>query len=630
MDIVTIDFETYYDQEYSLSKMTTEAYVRDPRFEVIGVGVKINGEPTDTYSGDNPGRFLKSLDYSRKAILCHHTAFDGAILSWHFGIRPALWLDTLSMSRPKYKLTVGGSLSALAQALQVGIKGTEVVAAKGKRRADFTPQELRAYMGYCANDVELTYKIFQLVKQGFPVEEIQLIDQILRMYTEPELVLDAELLATHLAQVKASKLTLLKEVAASFGTGLDLDGLKDMLMSNPKFASILERMNVPIPMKVSKRTGKESYAFAKTDPGMLELLEYPDERVAAIAAARMGVKSTLEETRTEALLGVTKRGALPIFLNYHGAHTGRLSGGDGLNFQNLPARTSKAIRKAVLAPPGHVLVVSDLSQIEARVVAYIAGQEDLVDAFRNNRDVYSEFATEVYGRTITKADKPERFVGKTCILGLGYGMGGPKLGKTLAIGQGGISVTMYDSETREVVQVYRRKYHHIPKLWRIADHVLHNILAGNSGEFAKVLRYDHEGILLPNGLRITYPGLQQGGDNYEYLSDPRTFRKFLKNKITQNEEVKFTEIYGGKVVENITQALAAIVIKKHMLEVAKAGYKVVLQVHDEIIACVPEDQAEQAVVDIRTIMSTPPEWAPDLPVACEIGYARAYGEVVKK
>ena len=127
MDIVTIDFETYYDKDFSLSKMTTEAYVRDPRFEVIGVGVKINNNPTDTYSGSNVGRFLNSLDYSDKAILAHNTYFDGLILSYHYGIQPRLWLDTMSMSRPVYKLTVGGSLAKLAEATGVGIKGDEVV-----------------------------------------------------------------------------------------------------------------------------------------------------------------------------------------------------------------------------------------------------------------------------------------------------------------------------------------------------------------------------------------------------------------------------------------------------------------------------------------------------------------------
>ncbi len=141
MDIVTIDFETFYSKDFSLSKMTTEAYVRSPEFEVIGVGVKVNKDPAVWYSGSNVKGFLTGLDYSDKAILCHNTAFDGAILAWHYGIKPKLWLDTLSMARPSHQMTVGGSLKALATYYGLGQKGEEVLNAIGKRRADFTPEE---------------------------------------------------------------------------------------------------------------------------------------------------------------------------------------------------------------------------------------------------------------------------------------------------------------------------------------------------------------------------------------------------------------------------------------------------------------------------------------------------------
>jgi DNA polymerase len=157
MDIVTIDFETYYDKTYSLSKMTTESYIRDPRFEIIGVGVKINNYATDWYSGENFGRVLTGLDYSDKAILAHNAAFDGAILSWKFGIKPKLWLDTLSMARAKVGLIQSISLANLVNAFGLGAKGVEVVNALGKRRAEFTPNELSKYGDYCINDVELTY-----------------------------------------------------------------------------------------------------------------------------------------------------------------------------------------------------------------------------------------------------------------------------------------------------------------------------------------------------------------------------------------------------------------------------------------------------------------------------------------
>ena len=152
MDIVTLDFETYYDKEYSLSRLTTEAYIRDPRFEIIGVSVKVNDNPSDWYSGDDPGKFLQSLDFSDKAILCHHTHFDGAILAWHLGIKPKLWLDTLSMAKAVNGTTVSGSLSAQASYYRLGSKGDEVLNAIGMHRADFTTEQLARYGRYCCND----------------------------------------------------------------------------------------------------------------------------------------------------------------------------------------------------------------------------------------------------------------------------------------------------------------------------------------------------------------------------------------------------------------------------------------------------------------------------------------------
>jgi DNA polymerase I-like protein with 3'-5' exonuclease and polymerase domains len=610
MDLVTIDMETFYDKEYSLSKMTTEQYIRDPRFEVIGVGIKVNNYPTDWYSGDNPGKFLNALDYSNKAILCHNTAFDGAILSWLFGIKPKLWLDTLSMARPLHNVSVGGSLAKLVTYYGLGQKGTEVVAALGKRKADFTEDELRQYGQYCINDVELTKKLFDKMKVGFPVSELVIIDQTLRMYTEPVIELDVPLLEQHLVDVRERKAKLMEEVEVT----------TEDIMSNPKFATALQRLGVEPPRKVSPTTGKETWAFSKTDKGFTDLLEHPDERVQALAAARLGVKSTLEETRTENLIGVAGRGRLPIMLNYYGAHTGRFSGGDKLNLQNLPSRGDTTIRRALKAPEGHVLISCDSSQIEARTVAWVAGQDDLVQAFAEKRDIYSEFASEVYGRKVTKADKVERFVGKTCVLGLGYGMGAEKFRRTLEIGQGGINVIIDLNEAERIVRLYRQKNWKIVQFWQKCGAALREMLAGNANELHPQVHYDTNGIRLPNGFYIQYPGLRATASGFEYINDARQFKKYQSG-----EDVVWTRIYGGKTTENIVQALAALVIREQMAAVGQ-HFKVAFQVHDEIIICVPEEQADAAQVKLEALMSTAPKWAADLPVACESGVASNYGD----
>ena len=624
MDIVTIDFETFYSKDFSLSKMTTESYIRSPEFEVIGVGVKVNKDPTVWYSGSNVKGFLTGLDYSDKAILCHNTAFDGAILSWHYGIKPKLWLDTLSMARPLHQLTVGGSLKALATYYGLGQKGEEVLQAIGKRRADFLPDELARYGEYCKNDVELTYELFKKLSKGFPVSELMVIDQTLRMYTEPVIELDVPVLQQHLAEVQTRKRSLLADMGIGIGGE---QAVRDMLMSNQKFATYLESLGVEPPKKVSLKTGKEAFAFSKTDKGFTDLLEHPDDRVQAAVSARLGVKSTIEETRTEALIGVADRGRLPIMLNYYGAHTGRFSGGDKLNLQNLPARGNNSIRRALKPPVGHKIIASDSSQIEARMVAYVAGQEDLVQAFAEGRDVYSEFATEVYGRKITKADKVERFVGKTCILGLGYGMGAEKFRRTLEIGQGGISVKIELSEAERIVRLYRQKNHRIVSLWNKCNNALNQMVCGQSGQIVDWISYDNEGVILPNGLRIRYPALRQQNNQYVYIADPREYRKAVTKRVMTGEveEINWTKIYGGKVTENLVQALARIVVAEQMAAIGQ-HYHVAFQVHDEIIITAPAADTSNAEQLLVRIMSTPPVWAAGLPVACESGIADNYGE----
>ena len=616
MDIVTIDFETYYDRDYSLSKMTTEAYVRDPRFEVVGVAVKINDQEVDWYSGKDVAGFLGTIDYSDKAILCHNTAFDGAILSWHFGIKPKLWLDTLSMARPLHSMTVGGSLKALATYYKLGAKGDEVLRTLGMRRKDFTPEQLSSYADYCMQDVNLTYRLFKKMAKGFPRQELLVIDQTLRMYTEPKLVLDPVVLDAHLEAIHERKEKLLSKLGGEAKA-------KKFLMSNNKFADLLRAFGVEPPMKTSPTTGKQTYAFAKNDTQFTALLDHPKEAVRTVVEARLGTKRTIEETRTQRFLEISERGPLPIMLNYYGAHTGRFSGGDKVNLQNLPR--GGALRKALAAPDGHVIVACDSSQIEARMVAYLAGQDDLVQSFREGRDVYSEFATDVYQRPITKGDKVERHVGKTCILGLGYGMGALKFQHSLATGF--ISVKMDMSEAQKIVTLYRNKYHRIQSLWNRCNHSLRALEIGEPGEMCDLIPFDAEGIILPNGLRIRYPALRRSSDGFEYINDARVYRKFIKARVMGDDtpELTWTKIYGGKVVENITQAVARIVVSEQMAKIGRR-YPVALQVHDEVVCVVPERQADACKEFMMDVMSTPPVWAPDLPVACEADVGLNYGD----
>jgi DNA polymerase len=557
--------------------------------------------------------------------VCQNTAFDGAIMAWRYNIKPMAWFDILGMSRALYPHDKAHSLSAQANREEIGQKGDEVLNALGKHYADFTPAELAKYGEYCINDVELTYTLFKrYMAQGFPKQELKLLDLTLRMYIEPVLELDLPLLKTHLLEVRERKLTLLETVRDQmlkdanpdfvhtiFSEGTE--GIKKLLMSNEKFAETLRTFDVIPPTKISPATGKTAYAFAKTDDGMKALEEHEDDRVQALVAARLGNKTTLEETRTERFIGMAGRGKFPIPLRYYGAHSGRWSGQDKVNMQNLPARGANAnkIKSAIRAPEGYVIIDCDSAQIEARTLAWLAGQDDLVKAFENKEDVYCIMASAIYNRPITKADKTERQVGKTVILGAGYGVGHIKLRAFLKLAAG-VDYTV--DEAKAIITTYRNKYYRIPELWRKANDSLAAMAVGNSMQIDAVglIHATAQGITLPSGLHIQYPDLMKstfdGNPQWTYLS------KGVVNRV-----------YGGLIVENFCQAVARCVVGEQMLRIAKR-YKVVLTVHDAVACIAPIAEAKEAQAFVEECMSWRPKWAQGLPLACESGLGASYGD----
>ena len=605
MDLITVDFETYYDKDYSLRKMTTESYIRDYRFEVIGVGIKVNNGDTVWASGTHEEikEYLHEFSWENSILLAHNTLFDGAILSWVFDVHPRIYTDTLCIARALHGVEVGGSLHALSERYKVGVKGTEVLNAVGKRREDFTEEELDKYGDYCVNDVELTYKLFSIMGKNFPKQELRIIDRTLRMFTEPMLDLDLPMLEKHLEATKQVKEDL---ITASGVTKKDL-------MSNPKFAEQLEALGVSPPMKVSPATGKYTHAFAKSDEGFKALLEHPDARVQTLVATRLGTKSTLEETRTERFIGIASRGLMPVPIRYYAAHTGRWGGDDKINMQNLPSRGphGKKLKKSIIAPYNHTLIDCDSSQIEARVLAWLAGQDDLVQAFADKEDVYVKMAATIYNIPEEEVTKEQRFVGKTTILGCGYGMGAQRFVEQLKT----FGADMSLNEGRRVVKVYREANHKIKSLWSNAQKMLVEMSNKQSGSYGVdgAIEYSAgEGVKLPSGLYMRYGDLQweQGGQGIEFSYKTRRGR---------------TRIYGGKVVENICQAFARCIIGEQLIDITKK-YRAVLTVHDSIVCCVPSDEVDKAQAYVEACMRKTPDWADGLPLDCESFTGDSYGE----
>jgi DNA polymerase I-like protein with 3'-5' exonuclease and polymerase domains len=608
MDIITIDFETYYDRDFSLTKLTTEEYIRSDRFEVIGISVKVNNNGTEWASGTHEQirQWLQeSFRWSDSLVLAHNTLFDGAILNWRFGINPRAWLDTLCMGRAIHGVEVGGSLKALAERYGLGEKGTEVLNALGKGRLDFSEAELARYGDYCINDVELTYKLFSRLARKFPKQELKIIDTTLRMFIEPRLELDPTLLASHLEQIKIIKGDLLS------ASGVD----KSDLMSSDKFAELLRGLGVTPPTKISPTTNKPTYAFSKTDQEFLALADHPDGRVQTLVAARLGNKSTLEETRTQRFIDIASRGSLPVPIRYYAAHTGRFGGDDKINLQNLPTRGTNAnqLKKAIVAPKGYTIIDADSSQIEARVLAWLAGQDDLVTAFANREDVYKKMASAIYGIAESDVDKSQRFVGKTTILGAGYGMGALKF--QVQLKNMGVEVEL--DEAKRIIDIYRRTNNSIVALWRQAQVMLTKLSQGDTAPLGRagVLEVvpEDSAIKLPSGLLMRYDDLQFEQD------DKKGIQFHYKTRRGR------TKIYGGKVIENVCQAIARCIIAEQMLRIAKK-YKVVLTVHDAIAVCVRDVEADEAQAYVEKCMRWVPEWATGLPVDCESGAGKSYGD----
>ena len=604
MKVICIDFETYYSQTFSLTKVTTEEYIRSPEFETIGVAVQIDGEKPQWCTGTKATikKFLDSFELDKNLVVAHNAMFDMAILNWQFDIRPKAIADTLSMARAIHGTEVGGSLAKLAEHYELGVKGEEVLKMQGKRRLDISPSDMEKYGAYCVNDVVLTLELFKRLSAYFPPAEFRLIDLTIRMFTEPTLRLDDEVLRDHLDEVKKKKQVFLDQYD------------REVLMSNDKFAQLLKVLGAEPPRKISNTTGKETWAFAKTDEGFKALLEHENTDIQMLASCRLGVKSTIEETRTQRFIEISERGLLPIPLRYYAAHTGRWGGDDKVNLQNLPR--SSQLKYAIKAQDGYVVIDSDSSQIEARTLAWLAEQNDLVDAFEKGEDVYKIMASAIYNKQEASISKDERFVGKTTILGAGYGMGAKKFQAQLKT----FGVDLSEAETQRIISVYRERYEWIPLLWRKAGDALEAILNDQAMDLGRggVLKVEgKKGIRLPNGLYIKYPNLRKvenENGKTEYVYDTRKGKATIPNRI-----------YGGKVVENVCQALARIIIGYQMLTIAKK-YKVVMTVHDAIAIVAPEAEKDAAQEFVEMCMRLRPDWALELPLNCESGVGVSYGD----
>ncbi len=618
---IYLDAESYYDRDYSLSKMTPIEYCLDPRWETIGWAIA-NGDDGEPFflEGDAAAQWLKNQHVEDCAVIGHNMLFDGLVLAVRYGIYPKLYIDTMGMARaliqydmPKQSV----ALAAVAEYMGVGAKGTAIKDVLGYRLDEMKIAGLfEDFKDYALQDIRLTRDIFLRLKGQFPKQEFIIQDMLVRMVTQSKFGVDADMLRVYKNKIINDKATLLARCGVS----------KLELMSDQKFADVLMARGVVPPMKWSDKQQKEVYAFAKNDFGLKELREHDDPDVQALVEARLGHKTTIEESRTErfiAIADVTEQfmgeARMPVPLKYSGAHTHRLSGDWKLNLQNLGSRGDTTLRSSLVAPDGYSILTCDSSQIEARLSAWLCGQDDLVQAFADGRDVYSEFASQIYGRVITKADKRERFVGKTCILGMQYGVGHAKFFNTIraqAAAQG-MELDIDINEAQRIVNVYRTSYYNIKNKWYWLNDRIANMADGldMSPYTLGPCQFEQNSILLPSGLRLFYKDVRRFDGNFVY-----TYAGRMK------------KVYGAAMLENITQALARIVIMdaavrtvrrfQHEGVSAQFGH----QIHDEIVFVTPSENIEHVKAVVMEEMCRPPIWGLDIPLAAECGVGQNFGE----
>ncbi len=600
MNVITLDFETYYDTEQSLKKLTTVQYVHSPAFKVWGVGIKINDAQTEWFGEDECADAINAIQWDDAAVVCHNTLFDAYILTQHYQVTPAYYYDTAAMARglaPNESASLKATCERMFPDNSAMRKGDELVNAKGIY--DLPPDIEEQIAGYCVQDVDLTHALFKLMLPSYPQSELNLIDLTCRMFVEPKIYLNKSLLVSH-------KTTVAQETEQK----IQASGLtREQLASQQKFAAYLaDELSIVVPTKKSTRTGEMIPAFSKTDAAYNQMCNmYPQYQ--HIWDAREAVKSRIEETRAQRLLdGCTPSNMLPVPLRYYAAHTGRFGGSDKINLQNLPRGSQ--LRNALQAGPSQMLYIADLSNIEARMLAWLAKEESLLNSFTAGEDVYSNFASQIYNRPITRENKLERYVGKTAILGLGYGMGADKYKAVLAQGSPAVDVTQ--STALGIVSQYRAMYPNIPQLWAIGKQLLFYMLDRTTSQYSYgPLDVASNALKLPNGMYLQYPKLRYNNGDFVYDSG--------RNGITRT--------HGPRLVENIVQALARIVITEQMLAIQELPQvDVALTVHDEIIAIGSDTNADETLATIMAIMKQPPKWCTELPLDAEGAYSKIYNK----
>ena len=606
MRVVCLDFETEFSDSFTLKKLSTEAYVRDSRFAVMGCAIKWGPDVQARWYDERQLRFvLAQEDWSNTAILAHHVQFDGLCLATHYGVRPKLWLDTLSMARLLMGNHLSVSLDSVRGHFGIPAKRTPYEKFKGKRWSELDQATQEELAAGCCDEVESIWTIFGKLAQKFPSSQYEVVDCLIRMFVEPKLVGDAQFFGRVWSAERERRHTLFERLGVTASE----------LRSDAGFAGMLELFGV----EPARKQGKNGliYAFAKTDPFMQDLLDSDDDVIASLAQARLDAESTIQMTRAETLGFMSTRGPLCVYAKPYGARTTRPSGGDRSNFLNMRKAdpdlpqldTNISLKGGICAPEGYLLAPVDASQIDCRLVNTVAGQHDMVDAFRKGHDPYTRVASEFYGYAVNKKDHPnERQLGKVVELQSGYGSGGASILATLR-NKAGIVLPPADGD--RVRDAYRLTHPAVVDQWRQAGRLLARLAGGPPLRWGPVELRD--GCMwLPNGCPIIY-------DTLEFDSEADEWRV----KTRRGGE----KLYGAKLFAEMIQGLTQVVVSDAMVRLNRAGFRTLNFTYDELLLLIPRDGHEQEALQFCiNEMRRPPAWLPGIPLDAEGGLSERYAK----
>jgi len=649
--MLVVDFETYFDKDYTLSKMSIPEYINDPRFEFTGVGwaeIKPGQEWQPRFVGaplvmDRIGAYLLAK-YGKNlediTVVIQNVHFDAYILKHKFGIVPPYVVDVKMLSHNR-EARASARLKDIAKRLGLPSKG-DTMQFIGLRWADMTLEQKQALNTYCCGDVTdegmAAEKMLPLISN--PHIELPLMRHTLKLWLESPLRFNFDLARTLMGDMG----TLLNEKVKAVGGDLKLLGspiqlAEAILAAMPEGERTLPlKRGKPTPRMVTL-TGMPGMipTFAKNDEGLQALAEHPVQAVRDLVEARLAVKSWpghIKRIGSMYRMAEANGGTLPIPLTYYGGHTGRWSGSEKINVQNLGSKSHKLInkiRELITAPPGYSLLVVDYAQIEARYLAWAAGQRDLIEAFGRAEDVYSLFATKIFQARVRKPHKDDiaalaallfirRAFGKEGILGCGYGMGGAKffgrMKENSALREK-IEAGEYDAMmATRVVQTYRKTYPAIPKYW---------------GEVETNFKYAMrnpgvERCTTEDGLTFT----GSGSSVYMKLPSGRTMRypncRLIQGAKGEEIHWKYGHLWGGSITENMDQAACRDILAEAILRCEGQGCPIIYHCHDELMSISPDYRAKKDLEWMMSLMRVVPDWCKGMPLDYEGQIMKVYGK----